>query len=95
MQILLQGGLNPNLPIAWYEDLFRWMKANFPLAIHGLSPEEIRYIAEIENMSIRAVIERLIAAGLDSIPAAAPRSSTTRSATPSRRSSARPTPGWR
>ena len=28
-------------------------------------------------------------------PAAAPRSSTTRSATPSRRSSARPTPGWR
>jgi cyclic dehypoxanthinyl futalosine synthase len=68
VQILLQGGLNPNLPIAWYEELFRWMKANFPLAIHGLSPEEIRYIAEIENMSIRAVIERLIAAGLDSIP---------------------------
>ena len=68
VQILLQGGLNPNLPIAWYEDLFRWMKANFPLAIHGLSPEEIRYIAEIENMPIRAVIERLMAAGLDSIP---------------------------
>ena len=44
------------------------MKANFPLAIHGLSPEEIRYIAELENMSIRSVIERLIAAGLDSIP---------------------------
>ncbi|HSS40358.1 MAG TPA: cyclic dehypoxanthinyl futalosine synthase, partial [Polyangia bacterium] len=68
VQILLQGGLNPNLPITWYEDLFRWMKANFPLAIHGLSPEEIRYIAEIEGMSIRDVIERLIAAGLDSIP---------------------------
>jgi cyclic dehypoxanthinyl futalosine synthase len=68
VQILLQGGLNPKLPIGWYEDLFRWMKANFPLAIHGLSPEEIRYIAEIENLSIRQVIERLIAAGLDSIP---------------------------
>ena len=68
MQILLQGGLNPELPIDWYEDLFRWMKANFPLAIHGLSPEEIRYIAEIENMSIRTVLERLVAAGLDSIP---------------------------
>jgi cyclic dehypoxanthinyl futalosine synthase len=68
VQILLQGGLNPNLPLTWYEDLFRWMKANFPLAIHGLSPEEIRYIAELENMSIRAVVERLIAAGLDSIP---------------------------
>jgi cyclic dehypoxanthinyl futalosine synthase len=68
VQILLQGGLNPNLPLTWYEDLFRWMKSNFPLAIHGLSPEEIRYIAELENMSIRAVVERLIAAGLDSIP---------------------------
>ena len=68
VQILLQGGLNPNLPIAWYEDLFRWMKANFPLAIHGLSPEEIRYIAELENLPIRTVIERLVAAGLDSIP---------------------------
>jgi cyclic dehypoxanthinyl futalosine synthase len=68
VQILLQGGLNPNLPLAWYEDLFRWMKANFPLAIHGLSPEEIRYIAEIERMPIRGVIERLMAAGLDSIP---------------------------
>jgi cyclic dehypoxanthinyl futalosine synthase len=68
VQILLQGGLNPELPLAWYEDLFRWMKASFPLAIHGLSPEEIRYIAEIERMPIRTVIERLVAAGLDSIP---------------------------
>jgi cyclic dehypoxanthinyl futalosine synthase len=68
VQILLQGGLNPDLPLAYYEDLFRWMKATFPLAIHGLSPEEIRYIAEIEKMSIRGVIERLVAAGLDSIP---------------------------
>jgi cyclic dehypoxanthinyl futalosine synthase len=68
VQILLQGGLNPNLPLAWYEDLFRWMKASFPLAIHGLSPEEIRYIAELERMPIRGVIERLVAAGLDSIP---------------------------
>jgi cyclic dehypoxanthinyl futalosine synthase len=68
VQILLQGGLNPELPLAYYEDLFRWMKASFPLAIHGLSPEEIRYIAEIERLPLRTVIERLVAAGLDSIP---------------------------
>jgi cyclic dehypoxanthinyl futalosine synthase len=68
VQVLLQGGLNPELPLAWYEDLFRWMKSSFPLAIHGLSPEEIRYIAEIENLPIRAVLERLVAAGLDSVP---------------------------
>jgi cyclic dehypoxanthinyl futalosine synthase len=68
VQVLLQGGLNPDLPLTWYEDLFRWIKANFPLAIHGLSPEEIRYISEIEHMPIRGVVERLMAAGLDSIP---------------------------
>ena len=68
VQVLLQGGLNPNLPLTWYEDLFRWMKASFPLAIHGLSPEEVRYIAELERMPIRAVLERLVAAGLDSVP---------------------------
>jgi cyclic dehypoxanthinyl futalosine synthase len=68
VQILLQGGLNPELPLAYYEDLFRWMKASFPLAIHGLSPEEIRYIAEIERLPIRTVLERLVAAGLDSVP---------------------------
>jgi cyclic dehypoxanthinyl futalosine synthase len=68
VQILLQGGLNPDLPLAYYEDLFRWMKANYPLAIHGLSPEEIRYIAELENLPIRTVLERLVAAGLDSVP---------------------------
>lgn len=68
VQILLQGGLNPDLPLAYYEDLFRWMKANYPLALHALSPEEIRYIAEIERLPIRTVLERLVAAGLDSIP---------------------------
>ena len=84
VQILLQGGLNPELPLAYYEDLFKWMKANFPLAIHGLSPEEIRYIAEIENLSLRQVIERLVAAGLDSIPGVAPRCWTTKFDTPFR-----------
>jgi cyclic dehypoxanthinyl futalosine synthase len=68
IQVLLQGGVSPELGLDYYEDLFRWMKANFPLAIHGLSPEEIRYLAEREKLSIRAVLERLIAAGLDSLP---------------------------
>lgn len=68
VQVLLQGGVNPELGIAYYEDLFRWMKANFPLAIHGLSPEEIRFLSERESLSIPTVLERLIAAGLDSLP---------------------------
>jgi cyclic dehypoxanthinyl futalosine synthase len=71
VQVLLQGGINPALSLAYYEDLFRFMKANFPLAIHGLSPEEIRYLSERESLPVRVVLERLVAAGLDSVPGGA------------------------
>jgi cyclic dehypoxanthinyl futalosine synthase len=68
VQILLQGGLNPDLPITWYEDLFRWIKTEYKLGLHALSPEEIWHIARIEDLSIATVLERLHAAGLDSVP---------------------------
>ena len=68
VQILLQGGLNPALRIEWYEDLFRWIKADFALGLHALSPEEILHIAELEGLSVTQVLERLHAAGLDSVP---------------------------
>ncbi|HEX9295987.1 MAG TPA: cyclic dehypoxanthinyl futalosine synthase [Polyangiaceae bacterium] len=68
VQILLQGGLNPDLPITWYEDLFRWMKAEYKLGLHALSPEEIWHISRLENLPIEIVLERLHRAGLDSVP---------------------------
>jgi cyclic dehypoxanthinyl futalosine synthase len=68
IQILLQGGVNPNLRLSYYEDLFRWIKANFPLALHALSPEEVSFIAKLEGLSIEQVLQRLVAAGLDSLP---------------------------
>jgi cyclic dehypoxanthinyl futalosine synthase len=68
VQILLQGGLHPELRIGWYEDLFRWMKAEYKLGLHALSPEEILHIAQLESLSVRQVLERLHAAGLDSVP---------------------------
>lgn len=68
VQILLQGGLHPELRIEWYEDLFRWMKANYQLGLHALSPEEILHIGRLEGLSTRVVLERLRAAGLDSVP---------------------------
>ncbi|MGB1699678.1 MAG: cyclic dehypoxanthinyl futalosine synthase, partial [Nannocystaceae bacterium] len=68
IQILLQGGLNPELRLEYYEELFRWTKANFSLRLHALSPTEILHIAQIEGMSIREVLERLMAAGMDSLP---------------------------
>ena len=68
VQILLQGGLNPDLPIAWYEDLFRWIKKTYGLGLHALSPEEILHLARLEDLSVKRVLERLHAAGLDSVP---------------------------
>jgi cyclic dehypoxanthinyl futalosine synthase len=68
VQILLQGGLHPELRIEWYEDLFRWIKAEFRLGLHALSPEEILHIAQLESLSVREVLGRLTAAGLDSVP---------------------------
>ena len=68
-QILLQGGHNPDLPIAWYEDLFRAVKARYPdFKLHALSPPEVLHISRINQLSVTAVIARLVAAGLDSIP---------------------------
>jgi cyclic dehypoxanthinyl futalosine synthase len=68
-QILLQGGLHPELTIAWYEDLLRDVKRRFPaINIHGLSPPEIHHVAAVSGLPVRGVLERLKAAGLGSLP---------------------------
>jgi cyclic dehypoxanthinyl futalosine synthase len=68
-QLLLQGGHNPDLPIAWYEDLFRSVKARYPeFKLHALSPPEVLHISKLNQVPVTEVIQRLIAAGLDSIP---------------------------
>ena len=68
-QLLLQGGHNPDLPIQWYEDLFRAVKARYPpFKLHALSPPEVLHISRLNQIPTRTVIERLVAAGLDSIP---------------------------
>src|SRR5687767_1064273 len=68
-QLLLQGGHNPDLPIAWYEDLFRAVKSRYPsFKLHALSPPEVLHISRINQIPVPEVIARLVAAGLDSIP---------------------------
>jgi cyclic dehypoxanthinyl futalosine synthase len=46
-QILLQGGMHPELPIEWYEDMLRGIKQEFPTVnIHGFSPPEfVEFVA--------------------------------------------------
>jgi cyclic dehypoxanthinyl futalosine synthase len=69
IELLLQGGLHPDLGIEWYEDLFRWVKASYPaINLHALSPEEIWHIARTSELTLEATIRRLVASGLDSIP---------------------------
>src|SRR5688500_18511988 len=68
-QLLLQGGHNPDLPIQWYEDLFRAVKSRYPeFKLHALSPPEVLHISRLNQIPTRTVIERLVGAGLDSIP---------------------------
>lgn len=68
-QILLQGGMNPALGLDFYESMLGFLKKNFSqVAVHGFSPPEIVFLAEQSGLGIRAVIARLTAAGLDSIP---------------------------
>lgn len=67
-QILLQGGMNPDLQLEDYIDLLRYIKGNFPIHIHGFSPPEIVYVAEKSGLSVSDVLRRFIDAGLGSIP---------------------------
>ncbi len=68
-QLLLQGGHNPDLPLAWYEDLFRAVKEKYPtFRLHALSPPEILHISRMSKLPVPEVVSRLIAVGLDSVP---------------------------
>src|SRR2546421_12641911 len=69
VQLLLQGGHNPDLPLTWYEDLFRAIKERYPgFKLHALSPPEIIHLSRLSQLPVPAVLGRLIAAGLDSVP---------------------------
>ena len=68
-QLLMQGGLHPDLGINWFEKLFREIRQRFPqVQNHSLSPAEITQIAALSKLTIKEAVERLKRAGLDSIP---------------------------
>jgi len=68
-QILLQGGLHPDLNIDYYENLLQHIKSRYPqMWIHGFSAPEIIKITEVSGLSISKVLKQLTEAGLDSLP---------------------------
>lgn len=70
-QLLLQGGLHPEYGLAFYETLFRELKKRYPtLNLHALGPPEVAHIARLEKLTYRETLERLVKAGLNSLPGA-------------------------
>lgn len=67
-QILMQGGLHPDLGLDYYVDLLKSIKRKFNIHVHGFSPPEITYIADKAGYSVKETLEILRDAGLDSIP---------------------------
>ncbi len=66
-QVLLQGGLHPDLPLSFYEEMLSFMKG-MDIHCHAFSPPEVVHFANISGLTVKEVLKRLIAAGLDSIP---------------------------
>lgn len=67
-QILMQGGLHPDLGIDFFEDLFKRIKREFDVQLHCLSAPEIVHIAKVSGLNVGQTITRLREAGLDSLP---------------------------
>ena len=65
--VLLQGGLNPQLSLDYYEKLLQFIRGR-GLAVHGFSPPELLFMARQSGLSLKALLKRLMAAGLSSIP---------------------------
>ena len=67
--MLLQGGVNGDLPFSFYEEMFRFIRKNFPtIHLHALSAPEVYFLQKITKWPLRDVIARLRDAGLQSIP---------------------------
>lgn len=68
-EIHIVNGLNQHLPFEYYEDLLRMIGQSYPeLHIKAFTAVEIHYFAEKFGMSYQTVLERLLEAGLGSMP---------------------------
>ena len=67
-QVMIQGGLHPDLPLSYYEEMLRLIKKNFDITIHSFTATEIQHFARGAGLSLLDTLKRLQAAGLDSLP---------------------------
>ena len=70
-QIMIQGGVNPELRLSWFEELFSRVRREYPnVDIHSLSVSEVVGLSTVEQLPVREVLSRLKAAGMKSLPGA-------------------------
>ncbi|MHB8176913.1 MAG: cyclic dehypoxanthinyl futalosine synthase [Vulcanimicrobiaceae bacterium] len=70
-QIMIQGGVNPELHIDWFETLFARVHSEYPkVDIHALSVSEVAGLAKVDGLTVREVLVRLRDAGMRSLPGA-------------------------
>lgn len=68
-ELHIVGGLHPKLPVSYYEELFRALRARFPwIHLKALTMVELDFLARLERAPVESVVERLRAAGLGSCP---------------------------
>ena len=68
-QVLIQGGVNPALPLSFFLDMIRTVRREYPsVQIHSFSVVEIDFLAKKERLPLREVLVQLKEAGLNSIP---------------------------
>lgn len=67
--VLLQGGLNPELPLSYYTHIIRETRKRFPqVTPHFFTASEVLMMAEVSGKSVRGVLEALREAGQVSLP---------------------------
>lgn len=67
-QIMLQGGLHPDVEFSYYIDMLKAIKKRFNITIHSFTATEIVHFSNISGLSIIEVLKRLQDAGLASLP---------------------------
>jgi FO synthase subunit 2 len=68
-EVCIQAGLPPRPKPTLYVDLLRAIRSALPeLHVHAFSPEEVKYGAQLMNLSVRDYLLELKAAGIGSLP---------------------------
>ena len=70
-QIMIQGGVNPELRLPWFEELFARVRREYPdVDLHSLSVSEVVGLSTVEQLPVPEILVRLKEAGMKSLPGA-------------------------